>query len=89
MLACAFRNLHSCYNFALMLHENALVLSQSETRNVFHVQYYILSKCLFVSAGTDCLWICKCAGILFFLLPCEWFTFQVCDSRKHCKNTGK
>ena len=48
MLACAFCNLHSCYNFALMLHENALVLSQSETRNVFHVHYYILSKCLFV-----------------------------------------
>ena len=43
-----FCNLHSCYNFALMLHENALVLSQSETRNVFHVHYYILSKCLFV-----------------------------------------
>ena len=45
---CAFCNLHSCYNFALMLHENALVLSQSETRNVFYVHYYILSKCLFV-----------------------------------------
>ena len=26
-------NLHSCYNFALVLHENALDFSQSETRD--------------------------------------------------------
>ena len=28
-------NLHSCYNFALVLHENVLVLSQSEARKFF------------------------------------------------------
>ena len=28
-------NLHSCYNFELVLHENALVLSQSEARKFF------------------------------------------------------
>ena len=27
--------LHSCYNFALVLHENALVFFQSEARNFF------------------------------------------------------
>ena len=27
--------LHSCYNFALELYENALVFSQSEARNFF------------------------------------------------------
>ena len=26
-------NLHKCYNFALVWHENALVFSQSEARN--------------------------------------------------------
>ena len=31
-------NLHSCYNFELVLHENALVLSQSEARKfVIHI----------------------------------------------------
>ena len=27
--------LHLCYNFALMLHENAIVLSQSDVHNIF------------------------------------------------------
>ena len=31
----AICNLYSCYNFALVLHENALVYSQSEARNFF------------------------------------------------------
>ena len=30
-------NLHSCYSFALVLHENAPVFSQSEASNFFHV----------------------------------------------------
>ena len=33
--ACAICNLHSCYNFALMLHENALIFNQSERYNFF------------------------------------------------------
>ena len=33
--ACAICNLHSYYNFALVLHENALVYSQSEAPNFF------------------------------------------------------
>ena len=33
-------NLHSCYNFALVLHENALVLSQSEARKFFFTAFY-------------------------------------------------
>ena len=35
----AICNLHSCYNFALVLHENAPVFSQSEASNFFHVHY--------------------------------------------------
>ena len=31
--------LHLCYNFALVLHENALVFSQSKAWNFFHVHY--------------------------------------------------
>ena len=31
----AICNFYSCYNFALVLHENALVYSQSEARNFF------------------------------------------------------
>ena len=31
----AIYNLHSCYNFALMLHKNALVFSQSEAHDFF------------------------------------------------------
>ena len=33
--------MHACYNFALVLHENALVFSQSEARNFF---MYILLR---------------------------------------------
>ena len=33
--------LYSCYNFALVLHENALVFSQSKAGNIF---MYIVSK---------------------------------------------
>ena len=29
----AICNLHSCYNFALLLHENSLIFSQSEVHN--------------------------------------------------------
>ena len=29
-----------CYNFAHVLHENALVFSQSEVRNFFNVHYF-------------------------------------------------
>ena len=29
------KTLHSCYNFALMLHENALIFNQSERHNFF------------------------------------------------------
>ena len=32
LAARAIYNLHSCYNFALELHENALVFSQSDAR---------------------------------------------------------
>ena len=32
-LAHAICNLHLCFNFALLLHENALIISQSEVRN--------------------------------------------------------
>ena len=38
--ASLFVNLNSCYNFALVLHENALLLSRSDVRNFFHVHYY-------------------------------------------------
>ena len=31
----ATSNLHLCYNFALVLHKNALIFSQSEARNSF------------------------------------------------------
>ena len=41
--ACA-RYLHSCYNFALVLHEKALVFSQSEARNYF---MYIINLHIF------------------------------------------
>ena len=33
--ACAISNLHLCYNFALLLHENALIFSQLEELNFF------------------------------------------------------
>ena len=35
-----FLNLHSCYNFALVLHKNALVCSQSEAHNLY-IMYII------------------------------------------------
>ena len=40
--ACAICNLHLCYNFALLLHENALIFSQLEELN-FYVHNYIIS----------------------------------------------
>ena len=33
--ACAICNLHSLYNFGLVIHENVLVFSQSEAPNFF------------------------------------------------------
>ena len=39
--ASAICNLHLCYNFVLVLHENALILSQSEARNFFQVFQYM------------------------------------------------
>ena len=32
--------LHSCYNFVLVLHENALVFFQSEARNFFYALHF-------------------------------------------------
>ena len=40
----AICNLHSCYNFALMLHDKVLVFSQSEGRNYF---MYIINLHIF------------------------------------------
>ena len=34
----AFYNLHPCYNFALVLHQNALVFSQSKARDKIIIQ---------------------------------------------------
>ena len=45
--------MHSCYNFVLVLHQNALVLSQSEAHNFF--TYIITSKIVFV-----CKWQYRC-----------------------------
>ena len=50
--ACARSNLHMCYNFALALHENALVFSQSEARNFF---MYIINHKNLVKKVINCL----------------------------------
>ena len=34
-----FWNFHRCYHFAIVLHEIALVFSQSDARHFFHVYY--------------------------------------------------
>ena len=51
--ACARSNLHMCYNFALVLHENALVFSQSEVRNFF---MYIINHKNLVKKVINCFW---------------------------------
>ena len=37
---CAICNLLLCYSFALVLHENVLIFSQSEVHNFFNVHHY-------------------------------------------------
>ena len=48
----AICNLHSCYNFALVLHENALVLCQSEARNLFFMHFTSVVCTIVVIAKT-------------------------------------
>ena len=39
---CAICNLHSCYNFALVLHEKSLIFSQSEACNfIKYINIYL------------------------------------------------
>ena len=44
--------LHSCYNFALVLHENALVFCQSEARNFFFMPFISVVCTIVVIAKT-------------------------------------
>ena len=37
-------NLHLCHNFLLVLHENALIFSQSEARNIFCLDLFITNN---------------------------------------------
>ena len=53
-LARAICNLHTCYNFALMLRENAPVFSQSEARNFFLCYIIKVTLCIcFQRAGDE------------------------------------
>ena len=53
--------LYSCYNFVLVLHENALVFSWSETHNFFYVYYKI-------SFSEGCCHLCSHVGIKGFFI---------------------
>ena len=53
--------LYSCYNFVLVLHENALVFSWSETHNFFYVHYKI-------PFSEGCCHLCSHVGIKGFFI---------------------
>ena len=78
--ACARSNLHMCYNFALVLHENALVFSQSEARNFFmyiinHKDLVKKSYKLFLKKHKQ---ICKRKNIISFTV-CVLVIIYACD----------
>ena len=71
----AICNLRSCYNFAFVLHENALVFSQAGARNFF---MYIINRenshlCdIFIIKKNDTEFLSQCLRVLLSTHEYKW-----------------